>query len=419
MENKENDIREIRYRVLHTTETPAKLFRELSDEAPLGRLANYDENKGVEPNCHWGQRKLLFSEIEFLSSIDIPLDKCVVVYVGAAGGHHIPLLTHMFPKLKFLLYDPAPFMIHNSPSIRIHTGDKGWFSDETVPQVLKHPWAKGRDILFISDIRGSISEDDVFRDMIAQQRWGVKLNAAAMLLKFRPPYDKPENRRKTFAYDAEPMCRVPSSPKIEHSILYLRGRILIQLYGPNRTTETRLMVLRRSDGMYDMSYYDYIAYEQQLLHFSRFERQKPYVYRGSAQVPRHLAGYDMSYDSTCEYYIACLYLRSIGESETLPNVVRLLHMWDSWIQKATGRHLIDCVPRTVLGRREHNIKPFMDYFQNHYDYNQSLAIQMEEIEKRASGNNSILSSKDYKKQYDILLHQEMVVKKIIKQALKQ
>jgi hypothetical protein len=407
---------DIRYRVLETTEPPAKLFREWSWNSTLGRLTNYNENKGVEPNCHWGQRKLLFSEIEFLSSVGLPLENCVVVYVGAAGGHHIPLLTHLFPKLRFLLYDPAPFVIKNGHSIRIHTGADGWFSDNTIPNVLKHPWVKDREILFISDIRGSTTEDDVFRDMVAQQRWGVKLNAAAMLLKFRPPYDNPENRRKTFSYEVEPTCRVPASTlNIEHSILYLRGKVLIQIYGPNRTTETRLMVNRRSDGMYDMSYYDYVAYEQQLLHFNRFERQKPYIYRGSAQLSRHLAGYDMSYDSTCEYYIACLYLRYIGESETFENVIRLLHVWDSWIQKATNRNLIDCVPRTVLGRKRDDIKPAMQYYQRHYDYEQSIDTQIKELERRAAENNPILSTKAYRKQIEILHQQKRIIKGMTKQ----
>src|SRR5437868_821867 len=61
----------------------------------------------------WGQRKLLLSEIEFLTiywnAQEIP--DPIVVYVGAAHGNHIPLLSEMFPSFEFHLYDPAKFNI--------------------------------------------------------------------------------------------------------------------------------------------------------------------------------------------------------------------------------------------------------------------------------------------------------------------
>jgi len=56
---------------------------------------------------HWGQRKLLLSEIEFLTHYsDL---STLVVYAGAAPGSHITMLADMFPKHNFILYDPNDF----------------------------------------------------------------------------------------------------------------------------------------------------------------------------------------------------------------------------------------------------------------------------------------------------------------------
>ena len=60
-------------------------------------------------SIHWGQRKLHLSEIDFFTSNTDKNELYTVVYAGAANGHHIPLLSKMFPNLEFHLYDPAPF----------------------------------------------------------------------------------------------------------------------------------------------------------------------------------------------------------------------------------------------------------------------------------------------------------------------
>ena len=58
---------------------------------------------------HWGQRKLLLSEIQFITlywdNLDVPIP--ILVYAGAAPGLHIPFLSQMFPEAEFHLYDPA------------------------------------------------------------------------------------------------------------------------------------------------------------------------------------------------------------------------------------------------------------------------------------------------------------------------
>ncbi len=88
---------------------------------------------------HWGQRKLLFTEIEFLT-LHCQAN-CTVVYAGSAPGnitlsislrifahiyvlrsigHHIWYMAEiLFPTLDFILIDPAPFAHKQTPQIQI------------------------------------------------------------------------------------------------------------------------------------------------------------------------------------------------------------------------------------------------------------------------------------------------------------
>lgn len=74
---------------------------------------------------HYGQRKLLLSEIEFLTNVCISLPaklkhkRIVVIYAGAAPGDHIDLLYSMFPFIKFVLVDPAKFSVEPNVSFSL------------------------------------------------------------------------------------------------------------------------------------------------------------------------------------------------------------------------------------------------------------------------------------------------------------
>lgn len=65
---------------------------------------------------HWGQRKLLLSEIDFFNRIahDMGVDKfktkeISLVYPGSAHGHHLMLEMEMYPNLVLYLWDPAMY----------------------------------------------------------------------------------------------------------------------------------------------------------------------------------------------------------------------------------------------------------------------------------------------------------------------
>ena len=72
--------------------------------------------KEAKTTVHSGQRKLLNVEIEFITRY-VSQD-CIVVYVGAAPGHHHRILEILFPFVFFVLYDPRGFPIGSTPAER-------------------------------------------------------------------------------------------------------------------------------------------------------------------------------------------------------------------------------------------------------------------------------------------------------------
>ena len=136
---------------------------------------------------HWGQRKLLLSEIEFLTLYGEQGD--LMVYAGAAPGTHIPFLSELFPKHRFELWDPSPFAIQPSSKIKI-------MNDFFTMEVCKDYVERKEDILFVSDIRTAnaalqqLEESNKYieKDNHLQRDWVLALNPKKAMLKFRFPY---------------------------------------------------------------------------------------------------------------------------------------------------------------------------------------------------------------------------------------
>ena len=60
------------------------------------------------------------AEIEYLTLIGREnLRDALVVYAGAAPGTHITYLCGLFPEVKYLLVDPAPFQVKASAQVAI------------------------------------------------------------------------------------------------------------------------------------------------------------------------------------------------------------------------------------------------------------------------------------------------------------
>jgi cap2 methyltransferase len=229
-----------------------------------------DESKTV---VHWGQRKLLMSEIEFLLMTQTDKKICTVVYAGAAPGTHVQLLADMFPSHRFILVDPAPFTVRPKKGrIVIH---QTMFTDELAEELHRSLRQKTR-VLFISDVRSSDSDfhseqihnERIRSDMCAQARWHSILRPFKSMLKFRLPY-------------------APGRTK------YLKGDLYLPIWGPVTTTECRLVV----NTCPGMRTYDHVEHEAKMFHFNTVTRVAMYPHSITC------CGMDHCYDCVAEVQI--------------------------------------------------------------------------------------------------------------------
>lgn len=290
---------------------------------PFSRIVSEDDRKlpyrsrRLEPQkaLHWGQRKLLLMEIEFLTNFGDLSD--TVLYIGAADGHHIVLLAQLFPEHKFILYDPEEFHpdVKDIPDVEIHNE---LFTDNHVEKY------KDCGILLISDIR-IISEDykgrrkyetlddvetdvdleeDVKRDMELQKKWHIALEPKASLLKFRLPY----------------------TPGITE---YLKGILYYQMWAPSTSTECRLIVQGN-----DTTTYDNTDHESRMYRFNRCTRFQPF------DMPIKISGIPNSYDLIGELYVLTEYLHKI-QGKSMEEMAGFLNGMTVLLTRFFGKTLED------------------------------------------------------------------------------
>eukprot|EP01096_Ripella_sp_DP13-Kostka_P014643 TRINITY_DN6688_c1_g1_i1.p1 TRINITY_DN6688_c1_g1~~TRINITY_DN6688_c1_g1_i1.p1 ORF type:complete len:644 (+),score=167.18 TRINITY_DN6688_c1_g1_i1:118-2049(+) len=237
--------------------------------------ASYRRRKDEEKTVlHWGQRKLLIAEIEFLTMYGHL--SSIVVYAGAAPGTHTESLAKLFPNHRFFLYDPAPFTVKDSENIETH---QILFTDEVA-----ETW-RGKNVLFISDIRSADPslmeeeevEDNVHKDQDWQKEWCLIMQPAMASLKFRLPW---------------------STGKTQ----YFRGDVFYQVWGPITTTETRLFTDCKQEAAYDNT-----EYESKLFHFNTVTRIALYPHTVCG-----VDGLDHCYDCAAEVHVLKRFLSQVG-----------------------------------------------------------------------------------------------------------
>lgn len=245
---------------------------ELTDSAPRAvyHKRAWDNKKDI---IHWGQRKLLMSEILFLTRWGHTSNH--VVYAGAAPGHHIPYLSQLFPDHHFTLIDPNQFGITKTDKIDIING---YFDDE------KAKMYSGQNIIFISDMRTADyrqmtpleNEQYILKDNETQMRWINIMKPSKSMIKFRCPYPD--------------IIKEPTK--------MFKGIIYLQPWAPPTSTETRLVI----DSDLTMAEYDNLKYEQQLFYHNSVSRfaSFPQPVRGE--------GLDNKFDSSAEVLILYEYL---------------------------------------------------------------------------------------------------------------
>lgn len=71
--------------------------------------AEYHTNSPYRPNLHFGQMKLLLSELDFMNLADA--NDAVIVYIGACPFMHGSVLLEEYPNITMITVDPAELMI--------------------------------------------------------------------------------------------------------------------------------------------------------------------------------------------------------------------------------------------------------------------------------------------------------------------
>lgn len=389
-----------------------KIYRTIEDNSPY---KEYDHSQQVTTlnTCHWGQLKLFYTELEFLTicSKYFDMSKCVVVYIGSAPGHHTGFLTELFPELHWILYDPAPFVIKESNKVQIFTDKDGFFTDDTVAHVKNNKRTHGKHILFISDIRLKDNDEDKFEgkvwdDMLNQQKWTIQLNSSMAMLKFRLPYVFDNKINININYKPLPNTKISKKyPKNDMSVLYLEGDIYIQINPPVHSTETRLIVKQNDDKTYNMRYYDFKKYEGQCFYFNNIDRiKKKFTYKDSKKLANHIAGFDDSYDRVSEYFIWVCYFEYYLKSKYDFNlIVKYIYNFHEYLNKITGKSIVKCKMVTFdkfKDRRKERLIEGKDKFMTEFkELKASLQKQIKLMENR---KNNILEKSEYNSQLILL-----------------
>lgn len=258
---------------------------------------------------HIGQRKLLLSEIEFLTAHGG--DGKIIVYAGSANGTHIALLAgKLFPQFEYYLYDPSPFdpILYKYKNIHIFNE---LFTEETCKK-----WAGRNDILFISDIRtpppggflGDTKKSEewekiIQKDMKMQMDWVINIKPQWAMLKFRLPY-------------------APGKTK------YLAGDLYFQAWPGETSTETRLWTQGLDTCVYDNTIYEQILFRHNVCTRMQHFDLKPIIGEDILKFP----GLEFNYDSRAEIDILSKYLNSVGKNVNLHNLLELFNFINTLVQ---------------------------------------------------------------------------------------
>ncbi|CAF1645437.1 unnamed protein product [Rotaria magnacalcarata] len=267
---------------------------------------------------HWGQRKLLLTEIEFLTTYGAGR-QFLVIYAGAAPGSHLNFLSSLFPNLEFVLFDTAQFDVQPTDRITIR-------KQKFDTNVARNCASSTLDILFICNVHTFNSyqyqEQDTVEDMENQKVWHKLLKPHMSLLNFRLP-------RKSGKFE------------------YLNGQPIIEPWASKRAIECRLLVEREAKP----KQYDSTTFEDALTYFHNITRIVYYEHNIQYD---EAEGLDHCYDCRTEIFILQQYLSIIQ------NVTD-----EADLTKRTVQMSSDISRRIVNKTREQSlgIKRTLDYIQ--------------------------------------------------------
>lgn len=308
-------------------------YRLVSNIPPLkdGQSKTYDdmtaqqflEARSGDFNCHFGQRKLLFALLEFLTlcaqKFTKTLGDCLLVYVGAAPGWNIEIVSRMFPELSMELYDPRRIDCKTSGKVHVH---KKCFTDACAVELQEIGKNLNKSyVLFMSDIRTTVDETLIAQDMKLQAKWARSCKAAAVSLKFRLPYER-------------------------DTVTYMAGKVYLQLYAPVRSAEARLIAFARGGHLPD-KVYDVRDHDQRMHAFNLYWRKQPVKHPGAVVLSQRFPNlYLNNYETAVEYDIAAMYISTADHQAKFQKVLELLMWLNKECRRVTHQSLQGCHERS-------------------------------------------------------------------------
>lgn len=250
----------------------------------------------IRSTRHIGQRKLLLSEIEFISLMYKKYNlkdkkKVILLYVGSAPGYHIPILVKLFPNLYFHLYDPEPYAIKEEHRKHIKIFNE-YFVNKTVEKYYNKSLKK--PLLFVSDIRDPFYDtsrtDQLQNDMRLQQEWVLGIKPLGAMFKFRLLFNDDITK-------------------------YLYGDSYLPVWGPLTTTETRL-ICNKDDTNNWTKFKDYSNkdHEQRMFYFNNCYRMNLFDHNVN-----NVPGICHCFDCTSEVVIMTLYMQVMKPDVKITN----------------------------------------------------------------------------------------------------
>ena len=349
-----------------------------------------DKEYGIG-NCnviHIGQRKLLMTEVWFLSQYNLQnIEKKdnppVVIYPGAASGIHILYVAKLFPNIEFHLYDMSNFDI-NLQDANIKPKNITLYQQLFLEQESKY-WSNqvknGTDVYLISDIRALTGSEDTIKkkenvihiDNILQYKWIEEIRPVSAMIKWRVPY----------------------SLDTKFDYKYLEGNILLQSWGGVFTTETRLIVERpKNNKPYKYNSINNNTYEEKLSVFNNIIKPiayfnhplpcsgfKPYD-RNENNSYNTGIGLDHCWNCTSELLIWCLYI-GLNKDKILNGTHRELYSFMRLNSKKLLK-LFNNATRSICRTLKfncHSLLPYKthkeksDYFYNTNNYDKDRYLQ--------------------------------------------
>ena len=220
-----------------------------------------EEHKSV---VHWNERRLFIEAVEFLTTIKKDRlrrrakEREIVIYSGAAPGHHVNLLTGWFKHdFDFVVFDRRKFQLTTRENLTIRQEP---FTDRTAREY------ENKGVIFICNTKfmdqHHYDERAIKNDMNLQRIWCEILRPKVALLDFRLSW----NKGKTEFFQGVlryPIWGHPSGTDCRMEVMFPQKKNEVD------GTITYEMPLKRM--------YDHSTHEERMFHFNTIARVQLYV----------------------------------------------------------------------------------------------------------------------------------------------